>query len=48
MAFEILDFDLVKTIESSLDIVAARAFNKGVELVNAIQPAIPTQLRGDP
>ena len=48
MGFEILDFDLVKTIESSLDIVAARAFNKGVELVNAIQTAIPTQLRGDP
>lgn len=48
MGFEILDFDLVKTIESSLDIVAARAFNKGVELVNAIQTAIPAQLRGDP
>jgi signal transduction histidine kinase len=33
MALEILDFDLVRTIESSLDIVAARAFNKGVELI---------------
>jgi two-component system, sensor histidine kinase and response regulator len=48
MTFEVLNFDLVKTIESSLDIVAARAFNKGVELVNSAQTGIPTQLLGDP
>jgi signal transduction histidine kinase/DNA-binding response OmpR family regulator len=48
MTFEVLNFDLVKTIESSLEIVAARAFNKGVELVNSAQTGIPTQLRGDP
>ena len=48
MTIEVLDFDLVKTIESTLDIVAARAFNKGIELVNSVPTGIPTQLRGDP
>ena len=48
MIFEIIDFDLVQTIESTLDIVAAGAFNKGIELVNSIPAEIPTRLRGDP
>ena len=48
MTIEVLNFDLVKTIESTLDIVAARAFGKGIELVNSVPIGIPTQLRGDP
>jgi len=48
MTIEVLNFDLVKTIESTLDIVAARAFSKGIELVNSVPIGIPTQLRGDP
>jgi signal transduction histidine kinase/DNA-binding response OmpR family regulator len=48
MTLEVLDFDLVKTIESTLDILAARAFDKGLELVNSVPVGIPTQLRGDP
>jgi signal transduction histidine kinase len=48
MTFEVLDFDLVKTIESTLDIVAARAFNKGVELINSVPIEVATRLRGDP
>jgi len=48
MPIEVLDFDLVKTIESTLEIVAARAFSKGIELVNSVPIGIPTQLRGDP
>ena len=48
MTIEILNFDLVKTIENTLDIVAARAFSKGIELVNSVPIGIPTQLRGDP
>ena len=48
MTIEVLNFDLVKTIESTLDIVAARAFGKGIELVNSVPIDIPTQLRGDP
>ena len=48
MTIEVLDFDLVKTIESTLEIVAGRAFGKGIELVNSVPIDIPTQLRGDP
>ena len=48
MALEIVDFDLVETFESTLDIVAARAFTKGIELVAGISPNIPSQVRGDP
>jgi signal transduction histidine kinase len=48
LAFEILDFDLVETVESALDIMAERAHGRGIELAAAIQPAMPTRLRGDP
>jgi signal transduction histidine kinase len=48
MAFEIIDFDLVQTIESTLDILSASAFKKGLELLASIPTDIPTQLRGDP
>jgi two-component system, sensor histidine kinase and response regulator len=48
MTVEVLDFDLIKTMEGTLDIVAAAASRKGIELVNSIPTGIPTQLRGDP
>jgi two-component system sensor histidine kinase/response regulator len=48
MTIEVLNFDLVKTIEGTLDIVAASAFSKGIELVNSVPEGVPTQLRGDP
>jgi two-component system sensor histidine kinase/response regulator len=48
MAMEVLNFDLVKTIESTFDIVAAGAISKGIELVNSVPTGIPTRLRGDP
>jgi PAS domain S-box-containing protein len=48
MTIEALDFDLVETIESTLDIVAARAFTKGIELASSVPSAIPNRLRGDP
>jgi two-component system sensor histidine kinase/response regulator len=48
MTVEVLDFNLVKTIESTLDIVAADASRKGIELVNSVPIDIPTWLRGDP
>ena len=48
MTIEVINFDLVKTIESTLDIVAAGAFSKGIELVNSVPIGIPTRLRGDP
>jgi two-component system, sensor histidine kinase and response regulator len=48
MTVEVLDFDLIKTMEGTLDIVAAVASRKGIELVNSIPIGIPTLLRGDP
>jgi two-component system, sensor histidine kinase and response regulator len=47
MIMEIVDFDLVQTVESTLDILAARAFSKGIELVASIPPDVPSRLRGD-
>src|SRR5260370_20359734 len=48
LTFEMLDFDLVETVESTLDLMAERAQGRGIELAGVIQPEIPTQLRGDP
>jgi two-component system, sensor histidine kinase and response regulator len=48
MTIEVIDFDLVKTIESTVDILAAGAFSKGIELVNSVPLGIPCSLRGDP
>ncbi|MDB6095672.1 MAG: Signal transduction histidine kinase [Verrucomicrobia bacterium] len=48
LSFEMLDFDLVDAIESTLDLLAERAQAKHLELVMAISPDIPEVLRGDP
>ena len=48
LTFEVLDFDLVETVESTLDMLAERAQAKGNELVMAMPPAVPRLLRGDP
>jgi two-component system, sensor histidine kinase and response regulator len=48
LTFEVLDFDLVETIEGTLDMLAERAFNKGIELASEIPPQVPKRLRGDP
>ena len=47
LTFEILDFDLVETVESTLDLLAAAAHGKGIELVCEIAANIPAKLRGD-
>jgi signal transduction histidine kinase len=41
-------FDLAETVESTLDMMAERAHGGGIELAGAMQPAMPTRLRGDP
>jgi PAS domain S-box-containing protein len=48
LTFEVLDFDLVETLEGTLDMLAERAQGKGVELIDGIAPEVPTRLRGDP
>jgi two-component system sensor histidine kinase/response regulator len=48
LLFETLDFDLVETVESPLEMLSAAAHFKGVELAAAITPEVPRRLRGDP
>ena len=48
LSFELLDFDLVDTVESTLDLLAEPAHAKGIELVSEMTPDLPTRLRGDP
>jgi PAS domain S-box-containing protein len=48
LQFEVLDFDLRETVESTIDLLASRAAGKGLELNAFIPPALPCQLRGDP
>ncbi len=48
MDLESLDFDLRTTIEDSIDLMASRAQEKGLEFVCRLDPNIPPLLRGDP
>jgi two-component system, sensor histidine kinase and response regulator len=48
LIMEILDFDLIETVEGSLDLLAGTAHGKGIELACEIGPNIHPILRGDP
>ncbi len=48
MVVERIDFDLLGIIEQSIDAVALRAGEKGLELILDIDPRLPRALRGDP
>ena len=48
LSLELLDFDLVDTVESTLDLLAELADTKGIEFASAMAPDLPTRLRGDP
>jgi two-component system sensor histidine kinase/response regulator len=45
---EIIDFDLREAIDNIMDLLAAQAHSKGLELAAYIPPDVPTHLRGDP
>ena len=46
--FEILDFDLIETVESTRDMLAGHAMQKGIEVASFIAADVPRRLRGDP
>ena len=48
MHLDSLDFSLRETIEGALDLVAARAHAKGIELTCLIEREAPEAVRGDP
>jgi PAS domain S-box-containing protein len=48
LRFETIDFDLLSTLESNVDILAANAHRKGLELHLFVERDVPTSLRGDP
>ncbi len=48
LEFESLEFDLLDTLEGTLDMLAERAQTKSIELVMEMPPDVPVLLRGDP
>jgi two-component system sensor histidine kinase/response regulator len=48
MDFEIMDFELRGAIDDAVDLVAERAYSKGLELVTFMEDNVPIGVRGDP
>ena len=48
LVFEELDFDLHETVEATVELLAAAAQKKGIELESYVDPDVPARLRGDP
>jgi two-component system sensor histidine kinase/response regulator len=45
---EIIEFELREVIDNTMDLLAAQAHSKGLELAAFIRPEVPLELRGDP
>jgi two-component system sensor histidine kinase/response regulator len=45
---EMIDFDLNEAIDNIMDLLAAQAHSKGLELAAFVHPEVPIHLRGDP
>jgi two-component system, sensor histidine kinase and response regulator len=48
LTFEELDFNLRKVVEDTMEMMAAQAQAKGIELVSSVEPDAVVHLRGDP
>jgi PAS domain S-box-containing protein len=48
LQFETLDFDLNHAIESTVDLLVERAYEKKIEFASTVYTNVPTQLCGDP
>src|SRR6185295_11644725 len=48
VALEQIDFDFRETVESTAEMLAARAHQKGLELICHLSPGMPVRFRGDP
>ncbi len=48
LQFETIDFDLNETVESTLELLASRASDKGIELASYLPAELPRWIRGDP
>jgi signal transduction histidine kinase/CheY-like chemotaxis protein len=48
LSVENIDFSLDKVLENVSNLISEKASAKGLELIFDIEPAIPTQLKGDP
>ena len=48
LAFEEIEFNLNEVVEGALELNAARAQSKGLELANEVKDEVPLNLRGDP
>jgi two-component system, sensor histidine kinase and response regulator len=48
MEIECLDFDLRTAVESAAELLASRAYEKGLRLAGLVAPNVPALLRGDP
>ncbi|MFA7317879.1 MAG: ATP-binding protein [Sulfuricella sp.] len=48
LELEVIDFNLLQTVENVAELFAQRAQFKGLELICDIDPALPHRLRGDP
>ncbi len=48
LTLEIIDFDLRTAVDEAVELVAARAFSKGLNLACLVHANVPSTLRGDP